>query len=72
MINGFFCFVEMAYNPNVNVDPQLAQFFAAVDTDRSGRINAIELQAVLQSSNGRKFAETACRLMICKYYYLHI
>jgi len=46
------------------MDPQLAHFFQAVGVDRSGRINATELQAVLQSSNGRKFSESACRLMI--------
>ncbi len=45
-------------------DPQIGQWFAAVDVDRSGRITAPELQAALMSSNGRKFNETACRLMI--------
>jgi Ca2+-binding EF-hand superfamily protein len=49
------------------VDPQLMSFFASVDTDRSGRINAFELQQVLQSSNGRKFNDQACRLMISKF-----
>jgi len=48
----------MAYNP------QIEQWFAAVDADRSGRITAPELQAALMSSNGRKFNDTACRLMI--------
>jgi len=48
------------------VDPQLVQFFNSVDTDRSGRINCFELQQVLQSSNGRKFNDAACRLMISK------
>jgi len=48
----------------MSVDPQLASFFQAVDSDRSGRINPSELQSVLQSSNGRKFSESACRLMI--------
>ncbi|XP_021965584.1 peflin [Folsomia candida] len=46
------------------MDPQLISFFNAVDVDRSGRINPTELQQVLQSSNGRKFSENACRLMI--------
>ncbi|CAL8070185.1 unnamed protein product [Orchesella dallaii] len=45
-------------------DPQIAQWFAAVDTDRSGRITSTELQTALMSSNGRQFSETACRLMI--------
>lgn len=47
-------------------DPQVAQWFAAVDVDRSGRISAAELQSALMSSNGRQFSETACRLMIGK------
>jgi len=46
------------------MDPQVSQWFASVDADRSGRINAVELQSALMSSNGRKFSETACRLMI--------
>jgi len=46
------------------MDPQVHQWFAAVDTDRSGRIEARELQQALMSSNGRKFAEEACRMMI--------
>jgi len=48
----------------MSYDPQIGQWFAAVDVDRSGRITATELQAALMSSNGRKFNETACRLMI--------
>jgi len=46
------------------MDPQVAQWFAAVDVDRSGRISALELQGALVSSNGRQFSEAACRLMI--------
>lgn len=45
-------------------DPQISQWFNAVDVDRSGRITCNELQAALMSSNGRKFNDTACRLMI--------
>lgn len=47
-------------------DPQIAQWFAAVDVDRSGQITAPELQSALMSSNGRQFSETACKLMIGK------
>jgi Ca2+-binding EF-hand superfamily protein len=45
-------------------DPQVQQWFAAVDSDHSGRISGTELQSALMSSNGRQFSETACRLMI--------
>jgi len=45
-------------------NPQVAQWFAAVDTDRSGRITASELKKALISSNGKEFSETVCRLMI--------
>jgi len=48
----------------MSYDPQIAQWFQAVDADRSGRITSSELQAALMSSNGRKFNDTACRLMI--------
>ncbi|CAL8069563.1 unnamed protein product [Orchesella dallaii] len=46
------------------VDPQVMAWFNAVDQDRSGRINAQELQTALQSGNGRRFSDSACRLMI--------
>jgi len=45
-------------------NPQVQQWFAAVDADHSGRITAPELQAALMSSNGRSFADSCCRLMI--------
>jgi Ca2+-binding EF-hand superfamily protein len=54
---------QQPYHPGT-IDPQVAQWFAAVDTDRSGRITAPELQGALMSSNGQKFSEAACRLMI--------
>ena len=55
----------MAYAPPGGMpDPQVQQWFNAVDQDRSGRITASELQSALMSSNGQKFSETACRLMI--------
>ncbi|KAK7791111.1 hypothetical protein R5R35_013686 [Gryllus longicercus] len=46
------------------VSPEVQQWFAAVDRDRSGRICASELQAALVNGHGKNFSETACRLMI--------
>eukprot|EP00091_Calanus_sinicus_P020642 TRINITY_DN5760_c0_g1_i2.p1 TRINITY_DN5760_c0_g1~~TRINITY_DN5760_c0_g1_i2.p1 ORF type:complete len:143 (-),score=41.66 TRINITY_DN5760_c0_g1_i2:277-705(-) len=40
------------------------QWFQAVDVDRSGHINAIELQQALVNGNMSKFSEEACRMMI--------
>ena len=40
------------------------QWFQAVDVDRSGHINAIELQQALINGNMSKFSEEACRMMI--------
>jgi len=46
------------------VDPQIAQWFNAVDTDRSGQIDAVELQRALVNGNWSNFSEEACRMMI--------
>ncbi|XP_076046563.1 programmed cell death protein 6-like [Oratosquilla oratoria] len=46
------------------VDPNIMMWFQAVDQDRSGQINASELQQALQNGNWSKFSEEACRLMI--------
>jgi len=46
------------------VDPQVAQWFNAVDTDRSGQIDAKELQRALVNGNWSNFSEEACRMMI--------
>ncbi|ALC40613.1 CG17765 [Drosophila busckii] len=40
------------------------QWFAMVDRDRSGKINAEELQAALINGRGEKFSSHACKLMI--------
>merc|ERR1712013_200005 len=40
------------------------QWFQAVDVDRSGQINALELQQALVNGNMSKFSEEACRMMI--------
>ncbi|KAJ8950871.1 hypothetical protein NQ318_011167 [Aromia moschata] len=46
------------------VDPQVQQWFQAVDKDRSGQINWQELQAALINGQGQNFSTTACKLMI--------
>ncbi|KAK4871869.1 hypothetical protein RN001_015993 [Aquatica leii] len=48
--------------PSTNNDVQ--QWFAAVDKDHSGRINAKELQAALINGQGDHFSDTCCQLMI--------
>ena len=42
----------------------VVQWFHAVDADRSGQINAIELQQALVNGNMSRFSEEACRVMI--------
>ncbi|XP_064549065.1 peflin [Drosophila montana] len=49
---------------NAQVSPQAQQWFAMVDRDRSGHINASELQAALINGRGEKFSDNACKLMI--------
>ncbi|XP_064597196.1 peflin-like [Liolophura sinensis] len=46
------------------VDPQVYQWFIAVDADRSGKISAIELQQALTNTNWSHFNPEVCRLMI--------
>ncbi|KAI9458024.1 hypothetical protein F5148DRAFT_1221452 [Russula earlei] len=41
--------------PPYNADPQLWQWFTAVDTDRSGSISVTELQAALVNGNWSRF-----------------
>ena len=50
--------------PQPQVDPNIAQWFHAVDTDKSGHITASELQRALVNGNGSHFSEEACRMMI--------
>ncbi|CDO70786.1 hypothetical protein BN946_scf184798.g101 [Trametes cinnabarina] len=45
-----------AGGPPPGADPQLWQWFSAVDTDRSGAISVTELQAALVNGNWTKFA----------------
>ncbi|XP_059613269.1 peflin [Phlebotomus argentipes] len=46
------------------VNPETQRIFAVVDRDRSGKINAEELQHALVNGRGQNFSDTACRLMI--------
>ncbi|XP_075969437.1 penta-EF-hand domain containing protein peflin isoform X2 [Anticarsia gemmatalis] len=46
------------------VNPQVQQWFRAVDKDQSGAISAVELKAALVNAQGQTFSETACNLMI--------
>jgi len=51
--------------PNVpGISPDIQRMFAAVDTDRSGRISAKELQGSLQNGKGQGFSDKCCQLMI--------
>lgn len=49
------------------VDPNVASWFRAVDTDNSGQITAQELQKALVNGNWSNFSEEACRMMIGKF-----
>lgn len=46
------------------IDPSVYQWFLAVDTDRSGRINLQELQAALGNAPWARFSAETCRVMI--------
>lgn len=47
-----------------SVSPEVQSWFNAVDKDRSGQINAKELQAALINGQGKNFSDQACNLMI--------
>ncbi|XP_076627103.1 penta-EF-hand domain containing protein peflin isoform X1 [Colletes latitarsis] len=53
-----------ATNPQSQVNPEVQQWFAAVDRDGSGRITAVELKSALANGQGGTFSDTACNLMI--------
>lgn len=42
----------------------MQSWFNTVDKDRSGQINAKELQAALVNGQGKNFSDQACNLMI--------
>jgi len=46
------------------MDPNIVNWFRAVDQDNSGQINSGELSRALQSGNHKNFSEEACHLMI--------
>ena len=46
------------------VDPNVAQWFRAVDQDNSGQIDAAELGQALANGDMSMFSEEACRMMI--------
>jgi len=46
------------------VNPETQNFFNQVDKDRSGKINAQELQSALVNGKGQNFSDQACTLMI--------
>lgn len=61
--------LEMGHGPYPSigaggVNPQVQQWFRAVDKDQSGEITALELKAALVNAQGKTFSETACNLMI--------
>lgn len=51
-------------DPGSGINPDVQQWFSAVDRDGSGRITAAELQAALANGQGGTFSDTACKLMI--------
>uniref|UniRef100_A0A1B0FDW8 EF-hand domain-containing protein n=1 Tax=Glossina morsitans morsitans TaxID=37546 RepID=A0A1B0FDW8_GLOMM len=54
-----------AYPPqNAQVSPEAQRWFSMVDRDRSGKINAEELQRALVNGRGEHFSDTSCKLMI--------
>lgn len=46
------------------VNPETQNVFNQVDKDRSGKINAMELQQALVNGKGQQFSDQACNLMI--------
>lgn len=49
---------------NADVSQDVQRWFAMVDRDRSGKINAPELKVALVNGKGENFSEHCCRLMI--------
>jgi len=50
--------------PAQQVDPQVAQWFQAVDQDNSGQIDAKELGQALANGDMSQFSQEACQMMI--------
>lgn len=49
------------------IDPNVYQWFQAVDLDKSGRISVPELQQALTNANWTRFNTDTCRLMIAMF-----
>ncbi|KAK5639542.1 hypothetical protein RI129_012034 [Pyrocoelia pectoralis] len=47
-----------------STNSEVQQWFAAVDKDHSGKINAKELQAALINAQGNHFSDICCQLMV--------
>ncbi|CAG5120398.1 unnamed protein product [Candidula unifasciata] len=60
----FVLLLTLGYSQPPTIDPQVQQWFMSVDTDRSGRITARELQRALVNTNWTQFNDETCRLMI--------
>jgi len=58
------CCVSGWGGPPPGIDPNVYQWFLTVDSDRSGRINIMELQQALVNANWTHFNPETCRLMI--------
>jgi len=55
---------QPGYGGQQGVDPNILQWFQAVDTDRTGKISLMELQQALTNANWTRFNTETCRLMI--------
>ena len=49
------------------VNPEIYNWFRAIDKDNSGHLNAVELQQALTNANWSHFNAETCRLMVCEY-----
>jgi len=56
----------MTHFISIQVNPNIASWFRAVDQDNSGQITAPELKRALVNGNWSNFSEEACKLMIGK------
>jgi len=59
--------VMAGYGKQVNVDPEVAEWFKMVDVDNSGQISSLELRRALVNGNWKHFSEEACRMIIEMY-----
>lgn len=64
--------LSAGYGIPPGIDPQIFQWFQAVDADRSGKISVMELQQALTNANWSHFNPETCRLMIGMCNLLHV